>query len=410
MIAPVGLSGKASDIRKIFYISYDGLLDPLGQSQILPIVTGIADSKTDVHLITFEKPERWAQTQERYLTAAQLTTHNISWIPLRYHKRLSLLATLWDLLRLGLVLLKFAIRGEIDLIHCRSYPPTLVALCFKKLFRIRYIFDMRALYCDERVDSGLWMASSISYRIAKFCERKMLVNAHKIVTLTEASIPVIQEIAHQDNTLSPIVIPTTVPLDKFVPRFEIGHDFPVLAYFGSYGGGYLIEEIIKFGLVFLKEIHNSKLLFLINNMNSHLITDTFDRLTGNSNLERNRVEVDSVPYVDIPNRLSGALATISFVNPTPSRVAMAPTKVSESLSLGMPVIVNAGIGDLVEIVNSSKVGIVSSPFSRNNWTTDVHSIYTLGTSKECRIRCRKVAETLFSADSAVNKYLELYNS
>ena len=40
------------------YISYDGLLDPLGKSQILPYIKGIATHQKQVHIISFEKKNR----------------------------------------------------------------------------------------------------------------------------------------------------------------------------------------------------------------------------------------------------------------------------------------------------------------------------------------------------------------
>ena len=40
---------------RILYISYDGLLDPLGASQILPYVLNIASSSQYFHIVSFEK-------------------------------------------------------------------------------------------------------------------------------------------------------------------------------------------------------------------------------------------------------------------------------------------------------------------------------------------------------------------
>ena len=47
------------DLRKILYISYDGMTDPLGQSQVLPYLVGLTKKGCQFHLISFEKQERF---------------------------------------------------------------------------------------------------------------------------------------------------------------------------------------------------------------------------------------------------------------------------------------------------------------------------------------------------------------
>ena len=41
----------------VLYLSYDGALDPLGQSQVVPYVTGLASLGFRMCLVSFEKPE-----------------------------------------------------------------------------------------------------------------------------------------------------------------------------------------------------------------------------------------------------------------------------------------------------------------------------------------------------------------
>ena len=42
----------------VLYVSYDGVLDPLGSSQVVPYVAGLAGHGFSPTLISFEKPER----------------------------------------------------------------------------------------------------------------------------------------------------------------------------------------------------------------------------------------------------------------------------------------------------------------------------------------------------------------
>ena len=45
--------------KTVLFISYDGLLDPLGQSQILPYIMGIVKHTKPIHVLSFEKNFRF---------------------------------------------------------------------------------------------------------------------------------------------------------------------------------------------------------------------------------------------------------------------------------------------------------------------------------------------------------------
>ena len=65
---------------KVLYITYDGLLDPLGSSQILPYLIGINDSSKSIFIISVEKPERYLKDFEKL--NRELLDKNIYWEPL----------------------------------------------------------------------------------------------------------------------------------------------------------------------------------------------------------------------------------------------------------------------------------------------------------------------------------------
>ena len=45
---------------RVLYITYDGLTDPLGQSQVLPYLLGTAEDGHEITVLSFEKPDRFA--------------------------------------------------------------------------------------------------------------------------------------------------------------------------------------------------------------------------------------------------------------------------------------------------------------------------------------------------------------
>ena len=76
----------------VLYISYDGMLEPLGQSQVLAYLKRLAEGRC-IHLISFEKADDWTNVAERERIERDIEGAGIVWHPLRYHKRPSALAT-----------------------------------------------------------------------------------------------------------------------------------------------------------------------------------------------------------------------------------------------------------------------------------------------------------------------------
>ena len=127
--------------KQVLYLSYDGLTDALGQSQILPYLLGLEKIGHSFHIISFEKKEAFAQFQA--IINQQIKGKNIKWHPLFYTKKPPVLSTLYDLKRMKKSAFSLQKYHHFDAIHCRSYLPGLIALKLKKKFACPFIFDMR---------------------------------------------------------------------------------------------------------------------------------------------------------------------------------------------------------------------------------------------------------------------------
>jgi hypothetical protein len=142
-------------MQGVLYISYDGMLEPLGQSQVLAYFKRLAADRR-IHLISFEKSDDWANTPERQRIAQDIAAAGIVWHPLRYHKRPTAVATAWDIacgITLGLWLV---LRYRLALVHARSYVPAVMALALKRLTGVKFLFDIRGFWADAMVVSGLY--------------------------------------------------------------------------------------------------------------------------------------------------------------------------------------------------------------------------------------------------------------
>ncbi|MFC1889619.1 glycosyltransferase, partial [Thermodesulfobacteriota bacterium] len=86
-------------MKRVLYISYDGVTQPLGQSQVVYYLRGLTEKGHKIHLVSFEKPEYLEDRRLLRRVAKDLERRRIAWHPLRYHKRPLLPATIWDLSR-----------------------------------------------------------------------------------------------------------------------------------------------------------------------------------------------------------------------------------------------------------------------------------------------------------------------
>ena len=163
--------------RRVLYVTYDGLEEPLGQSQVLPYVRGLADKGHQFELLSFEKPGTKLRFREQLAS-------NIYWTALRYHRTPSIPATVYDLAQGLLTALLLVKLGQVNLVHVRSYVPCTLVLPLVKILKIPLLFDTRGLWADEKVDSGSWKQNSQIYKLTKKLEQKLFQQADAIFVLT----------------------------------------------------------------------------------------------------------------------------------------------------------------------------------------------------------------------------------
>lgn len=101
-------------------ITYDGLLDTLDASHILPYIKGIAATQSGMAVLSFEKPSRFVQGKQ--MMKADLERHGIYWKPLRFTFGLGSLGKLWDLVRMYFWGIWLTRQYGVRVIHARGHP------------------------------------------------------------------------------------------------------------------------------------------------------------------------------------------------------------------------------------------------------------------------------------------------
>lgn len=389
----------------VLYISYTGMLEPLGQSQVLAYQERLATDRA-IHLISFERKEDWARSAERKAIAGRMRRAGIHWHPLRYHKRLSSLATLWDILCGSLLGTWLAVRHRIGIVHARSYVASAMALPVKRLTGARFVFDMRGFWADERLDGGIWPRGGRMYRVAKWFERRFLLNADHVVSLTHAAVREMEAFSYLQGQVPPMtVIPTCADLERFRPSPRPSDsDTPfTLGYVGSAGTWYLFDEVVACFVELRRVLPDARLLVF--NRNEHAFIR--ERLeAGNAPLHA--VEIRSVSHAEVPGAMARMDAGVFFIKPVFSKQASAPTKLGEFLGCGIPCLSNHGVGDMAEILEGERVGVAVRGFDQEALREGISRLLQLVAEPGMEDRCVAAAARHFSLDEGVDRYGRIY--
>jgi glycosyltransferase involved in cell wall biosynthesis len=401
-------------MRSLF-LTYDGLLSPLGQSQILPYLRGLRARGHEISILSFEKaggpPEAQAQLTDT------LAGEGILWLPLRYHKRPTVPATAFDIVQ-GVVAARWLRwRRGIEVMHARSYVPMLMALLAVGPRQI--IFDMRGFWADERVDGNIWTRTrpihKALYRLAKGLERWGLRRADHVVVLTHAAARLLGEIPGAPQPLPPTsIIPTCVDLEKFRPledraavRRALGlPDGRIIVYQGQVGTWYLLPEMAAF--IQRARRRWPELLWLILAPAEHELIRA--ACTAAGLVEGSGFRLQALSHAEVPRWAAAADAALFFIRPSYSKLSSCPTKFGECLACGLPVVANGGVGDVAETLAAGRVGPAVSSFDDAAYDRAVVELASLWDDPQTPARCRRVAEAEFALGDAIARYDGIYRS
>ena len=387
--------------NSVLFISYDGLLDPLGGSQILPYLHSIRQHPRPLHILSYEKPARFKAGGE--LLKAELASFGIGWTPLSFTTHFGKLGKLWDLSRMYEVALYLQLKHRFGVIHCRSYQAMQVGALLRKLTGVKVLFDMRGLWVDERVDGDIWkLDNSIDasiFKLYKYVESSLLLSASHIVALTERVVPELYKLS-PDMSAPITVIPCCADFEHFIlptakqrmaTRQELGlpENAFVLSYLGSLGTWYMLDEMLQlFGKAAAEreEVH-----FLLITKDWRAEHEALISALGLSHL-RTRIHVHEAKRDQVPAYRGCSDLMLSFIKPAYSKMASSPTKIAEALAVGVPVVSNAGIGDIDDMTTRLQAGAVIDLDKPDSLSTIVSSLDSLKKMGGPKLRARAKSE------------------
>ncbi|HYU94639.1 MAG TPA: glycosyltransferase family 4 protein [Sphingomicrobium sp.] len=401
---------------RVLYITYDGLTDPLGQSQVLPYLAGLAAVGHRITVLSCEKPGRMAQDGNRM--RRQCEAAGIGWTPLAYHKRPPILSSALDAAALQRAALRLHREQSFDIVHCRSYIPARAGLALKRRFGVKLLFDMRGFWPDEKVEGNNWPLANPLYRAVyryfKRLESRLLRGADHIVSLTEAGKAQLltrPELAHDPAQIT--VIPCCVDFDHFPlataerrksarDRLAIPADAHVLAYLGSLGAWYMLDEMLDFFKLYQSRHDAARFLFVTPD-EPHAI-----RLVAAARgIDPDRLLIAAATRDEVPGLLAAADLGIFFIRPVFSKTASSPTKMGEMLAVGLPILANAGVGDVEAMVEDMECGVAVRDFTSEGYTEALGRLGSLDGSPDER---RRKALPWFDVKLGIERYDRVYRS
>ena len=403
-------------MKKVLYISYDGLTDPLGQSQVLPYVSYLSKQGYEFTIISFEKPTRFEK--ERHIIEAIAKDAGIHWVPLTFTAKPPILSKIYDRYRMWQTAVSLHQKEKFDLIHCRSYVAAEMGLRLKKKFGVKMLFDMRGFWADEKVDNGQWNLQKKFYRRLyqhyKQKEKEFLLEADGIVSLTKASKDYLVQ-QPQYKHLSIEVIPCCADLEHFdyhtVPGTEIelmrnalGIDSTtkVLIYLGSTGGWYMTREMLAFFKTLLGTYSSYVMLVLTKDDPNQLRKEATE--TG---IPENKMVITYSDRKKLPVYIALSAVSVFFIRKTFSKMASSPTKHAELMGMGIPVICN-DIGDTGHIICDTNTGLVINSFDKESLEEAVRHVNKLESLDKEHVR--NSAIEYFDLKTGGEKYLALYRT
>ncbi|MBN8491263.1 MAG: glycosyltransferase [Burkholderiales bacterium] len=403
---------SAHSARSTLFVSYDGLTDPLGGSQILPYLRSIAAHPRPLHVLSFEKPDRLATAGETL--RAELDAAGIRWTPLVF-SRGGLPAKVRDLASMYAVAIRLAWQRRFGVVHCRGHLAAQVGALLKALFGVRLIFDFRGLWVDERVDKGGWDLSRwrdrLAHRLFKRIERGLLRYSDHVVVLTQAILPYLASLGVQPGRMTVVPccadfghfrLPEPAMRDQTRRQLGLPQSGLVVGYLGSAGPMYMSGQFLRFAEAAIVAGGAAAVLCI-----------TPDATRFREEIAARRWDALGITYAvvsgtreDIPRLLSGLDVLVSFFLPGPARIGTSPTKMAECFAQGIPMVTNPGVGDVERLMDELDGGLLVDPTDSGAMTKASAGVGALTTKGGQRLR--EAARPLLGLEHASAQYASVY--
>jgi glycosyltransferase involved in cell wall biosynthesis len=419
------------------YLTYEGLLRPTGGAQIVDHLVALGREGICIAVVSCERADDLKRTDHVVRVRKRLSVTGVEWFPKVGRSGLLGTRLLFDMLSATATASAIARRRSPKLIHAHSYVAGVTALGVRKLTKARFVFDMNGFWPEERVELGEIRPSSLTYRLTKVFERVLLERADHVVVLTETAKELLRErdanaiLANRRIAGAPIsVIPCGADLQRFHPHErasehlhapesheeveerELRHRYGLeeTIVLGHASGGtdrYLSSEMFRFVSHVKRERSNVRFVYLTPRSEQTYLSEV--RAAG---LSDDDVMFRRVDPAELPGWVRMCRLGVFFLRPGFAAKGSSFTALGEFLGSGVPLVTNAGVGDLANVLGNAGAGIVLPGLTDRELSRAARgSLRFLDGAQpdpEVVARCREVAESHYALQKGAKKYSDIY--
>jgi glycosyltransferase involved in cell wall biosynthesis len=389
------------------YLTRNGLLEPLGQSQVFGYLRGLSQDHA-ITLITYEKSEDHADTARMALAREACAAHNIRWLPQEFRPRPKIIAPALSMARMSWLVWREVRGGRVRLIHARSYIPAAVSLLVHRLTGVPFIFDMRALWPEELITAERLKRGSILHRAIMAMERACLRDAAAVVSLTHAAAAHLKrEYPAELDGQRIAVIPTCADLDRFTPAPTKRIGSTVHGCIGTILSGWFRTDWLAAWLSTVAMDNPNARFDIVTRDDANRVREALDPKGALGN----RLSIGPRPTEEMPDAVRNHdLSVMFYAGGEVSELGRSPTRMAEVLGCGLPVVANKGVGDVADIVRQNKVGVIVDGPDPAQMRAALDELKVLMQDPDLPGRCRATAEAVFSLEAGTEAYRGVYAS
>jgi hypothetical protein len=348
---------------KILYLGNWSFQDALSISTIKPHLQVLSEMN-EIEVIHYVSLERGEFTDNKFWEIEK-----VIFDPYLFSYSNTSLGQLRHLMLLPLFLSSLIRKNNIDYLICRSSPAGNYGYLTYLLTGIDYAVESFEPHSRYMLDNGVWRKNNLRYFIQSFLEKKQKRTASALIPVSQNYFDYLIKENKFDRKL--YFAPCAVDQSQFGfrtedrvelrQRLKINSKSLVGIYVGKFGDIYYGLEAVSLFAKLKKNIKNFHLIILSNDQNGSISNALIE-----AGFDGKQFTVDFVNPSEVPKYLSAADFAISLVRSTESSIYCSPIKHGEYWANGLPIMMEANIGDDSEIIEKSGNGIVTNLLELNN--------------------------------------------
>lgn len=368
----------------VTYLSVDPLASTVGSSQVLAYVFRLAERGVELHLHSFEHEVDEALLERLSAAGVRWAAHPFGGPGARGGAgRVARLAR--------------TIRGS-DVVHARSDMAAATAMSARATSRseLRWLWDVRSLWADQKVATGVFGERSPQARAFRGIERAAARRCHRAVALTDSAIDELDRRHGPGFGAKATVITTCVDRRRFVPESPPPRDRLRVLLAGTLNRYYDVDLMLRL----VEELGRRDRVELVVAAPGETEWDEAFRRIGAYRLTASAEEM--------PDLVASCHVGLSVCRDDagPSLLAAMPTKIGEFLATGRPVVVNPGLVDATRLVVGAGAGVAVGP--ADDLSAAAERVLQVADDPGTAERATTLAAEHFDLDRGVDTLVGLY--